>query len=70
MQNETIEGFRLSPQQRHLWGLQQNKSQQTYRVRGAILITGNLDKEMLKSALQNVVSRHKSCGLAFTAFLG
>jgi hypothetical protein len=46
MQKETIEGFRLSPQQRHLWGLQQNNPKQIYRVRGAILITGNLDREI------------------------
>lgn len=70
MQNETIEGFRLSPQQRHLWGLQQNKSQQTYRVRGAILITGNLDKEMLKSALQNVVNRHEILRTSFHCLPG
>lgn len=70
MQKETIEGFRLSPQQRHLWGLQQNKSQQTYRVRGAILITGNLDKEMLKSALQNVVNRHEILRTSFHCLPG
>ncbi|MEG4838963.1 amino acid adenylation domain-containing protein [Microcoleus sp. B9-D4] len=70
MQNETIEGFRLSPQQRHLWGLQQNKSQQTYRVRGAILITGNLDREILKSALQNVVNRHEILRTSFHCLPG
>ncbi|MEG4011366.1 MULTISPECIES: non-ribosomal peptide synthetase [unclassified Microcoleus] len=70
MQNETIEGFRLSPQQRHLWRLQQNKSQQTYRVRGSILITGNLDKEMLKSALQNVVNRHEILRTSFHCLPG
>ncbi|MEG5160083.1 amino acid adenylation domain-containing protein [Microcoleus sp. AT3-A2] len=70
MQNETIEGFRLSPQQRHLWGLQQNKSQQTYRVRGAILITGNLDREILKKALQNVVNRHEILRTSFHCLPG
>ncbi|MEG4271929.1 MULTISPECIES: amino acid adenylation domain-containing protein [unclassified Microcoleus] len=70
MQNETIEGFRLSPQQRHLWGLQQNKSQQTYRVRGAILITGNLDREILQKALQNVVNRHEILRTSFHCLPG
>ena len=70
MQKETIEGFRLSPQQRHLWGLQQNKSQQTYRVRGAILITGSLDREMLKKALQNVVNRHEILRTSFHSLPG
>ena len=70
MQKETIEGFRLSPQQRHLWGLQENNPQQTYRVRGAILITGNLDKEILKSALQNVVNRHEILRTSFHCLPG
>ncbi|MEG4227988.1 amino acid adenylation domain-containing protein [Microcoleus sp. N9_B2] len=70
MQNETIEGFRLSPQQRHLWGLQQNNSQQIYRVRGAILISGNLDREILKKALQNVVNRHEILRTSFHCLPG
>jgi amino acid adenylation domain-containing protein len=70
MQNKTIEGFRLSPQQRHLWGLQQNKRQQIYRVRGAILITGNLDREILKKALQNVVNRHEILRTSFDCLPG
>ncbi|MEP6515214.1 amino acid adenylation domain-containing protein [Microcoleus vaginatus] len=70
MQKETIEGFRLSPQQRHLWGLQQNNPKQIYRVRGAILITGNLDREILKSALQNVVNRHEILRTSFHCLPG
>lgn len=70
MQKETIEGFRLSPQQRHLWGLQQNNPKQAYRVRGAILITGNLDREILKSALQNVVNRHEILRTSFHCLPG
>ncbi|WP_333416643.1 amino acid adenylation domain-containing protein [Microcoleus sp. MOSTC5] len=70
MQKETIEGFRLSPQQRHLWELQQNKRQQTYRVRGEILITGNLDREILKKALQNVVNRHEILRTSFHCLPG
>ncbi|MBE9162161.1 non-ribosomal peptide synthetase [Tychonema sp. LEGE 06208] len=70
MQNETIEGFRLSPQQRHLWELQQNNPKQIYRVRGAILITGNLDREILKSALQNVVNRHEILRTSFHCLPG
>ncbi len=70
MQKETIEGFRLSPQQRHLWGLQQNKYRQPYRVRGVILITGNLDREVLKKALQNVVNRHEILRTSFRCLPG
>ncbi|MEG5173413.1 amino acid adenylation domain-containing protein [Microcoleus sp. B3-D7] len=70
MQKETIEGFRLSPQQRHLWELQQNNPKQIYRVRGAILITGNLDREILKSALQNVMNRHEILRTSFHCLPG
>ncbi|MEG3918368.1 amino acid adenylation domain-containing protein [Microcoleus sp. T3_A4] len=70
MQNETIEGFRLSPQQRHLWRLQQNNPKQIYRVRGGILISGNLDKKILKKALQNVVNRHEILRTSFHCLSG
>lgn len=70
MQKETLEGFRLSPQQRHKWGLQQNNSKQIYRVLGAILVTGNLEREMLKKALQNVVNRHEILRTSFHSWPG
>jgi amino acid adenylation domain-containing protein len=70
MQNETIEGFRLSPQQRHLWRLQQNNPKQIYRVRGGILISGNLNKKILKKALQNVVNRHEILRTSFHCLSG
>ncbi|MEG4530219.1 amino acid adenylation domain-containing protein [Microcoleus sp. D2_18a_D3] len=70
MQNETIEGFRLSPQQRDLWRLQQNNPKQIYRVRGAILISGNLNKKILKKALQNVVNRHEILRTSFHCLSG
>jgi len=70
MQKETIEGFRLSPQQRHQWGLQQNNSKQIYRVRGAILITGNLEREIFTRALQNVVNRHEILRTSFHCLPG
>ncbi|MGE5659091.1 MAG: amino acid adenylation domain-containing protein [Actinomycetota bacterium] len=70
MQKETIEGFRLSPQQRRLWGLQQNNHQQPYRVRAAILMTGTLNQEILKSALQKVVNRHEILRTSFPCLPG
>jgi amino acid adenylation domain-containing protein len=54
-----IEGFRLSPQQKHLWTLRQDGSGQSYRVQAAILIEGNLDSKLLKEAVQRVVSRNE-----------
>ncbi|WP_236147178.1 non-ribosomal peptide synthetase [Scytonema millei] len=58
MQPEIIEGYRLSPQQKHLWLLQQS-DRQTYRTQFALLIEGNLDIKVLEIALQKVVARHE-----------
>ncbi len=59
MQKEQLEGFELSPQQKHLWLLQQSDSQLPLRVQRAVIITGNLNIEVLKTALQNVVNRYE-----------
>jgi len=58
MQQEIIEGYRLSPQQKHLWLLQQSDPR-TYRTQFALLIEGNLDIKVLEIALQKVVARHE-----------
>ncbi|RUR75333.1 non-ribosomal peptide synthetase [Chlorogloeopsis fritschii PCC 9212] len=52
-----FQGFQLSPQQKRLWLLQQNNS--VYRACCAILITGNLQVNILKNALQKVVDRNE-----------
>jgi amino acid adenylation domain-containing protein len=52
-----IQGFQLSPQQQHLWKLQQDNS--VYRALGAVLIEGNLQIDVLKQALQKVVDRNE-----------
>ncbi|GAB1541392.1 hypothetical protein NUACC21_40630 [Scytonema sp. NUACC21] len=59
MQKEIVEGYRLSPQQKHLWWLQQTERNQTYRAQCAIKIEGNLNTTNLKMALQDVVNRHE-----------
>ena len=51
-----IEGYRLSPQQLHLWLLQQHSS--TYRSQCAVRLEGELNVEALREALQRVVQRH------------
>lgn len=53
----TINGFRLSPHQKRLWFLQQHSS--AYLTEGAILIQGNLQPDILKATLQQVVNRHE-----------
>jgi amino acid adenylation domain-containing protein len=59
MSNQTLEGFRLSPQQKRLWTLQQLTEGIPYRVQAGILIEGNLNKEVLNIALQKVVNIHE-----------
>src|ERR1700730_7306889 len=55
----TVEGFRLSPQQKHLWALHQNDPSLPYGVQCAILLEGKLNAEILNEAIQEVVKRHE-----------
>lgn len=64
MQQKQIEGFRLSPQQKHLWLLQGERTF-PYRVQCAVSITGNLNIEVFKKALQNVVNQYEILRTSF-----
>ncbi|NMG07615.1 non-ribosomal peptide synthetase [Brasilonema sp. UFV-L1] len=57
MQNQSFEGFRLSPQQKHLWLLQQNSMAD--RAQCVLLLEGRLKIEILKEALEKIVNRHE-----------
>jgi amino acid adenylation domain-containing protein len=58
MPNQTaIKGFRLSPQQKRLWLLQQDGFSTLASC--AILLEGNLQAGILKAALEKVVERHE-----------
>ncbi|MEH2065245.1 MAG: amino acid adenylation domain-containing protein [Nostoc sp.] len=59
MQVENIEGFRLSPQQEHLWLLQQIDQTWAYRSDCIILIEGNINVNNLELALQDIVNRYE-----------
>jgi amino acid adenylation domain-containing protein/non-ribosomal peptide synthase protein (TIGR01720 family) len=59
MQTNITEGFRLSPQQEHLWQIQQFNKNSPYRVQTAVLIEGNLNTHAFKVALQNIAARHE-----------
>ncbi|MBD1892488.1 non-ribosomal peptide synthetase [Coleofasciculus sp. FACHB-SPT9] len=54
---QTINGFRVSPQQRYLWLLQQDSA--AYCAQCAILIEGNLNATALKEAVQQIINRHE-----------
>jgi amino acid adenylation domain-containing protein len=70
MQNLSINGFRLSPQQKCLWLLQQSATAQPYRAHCAVLIKGNLNTKILESALQSVADRHEILRTAFHTLSG
>jgi len=70
MPTETIEGYRLSPQQKHLCSLQQIDRNTPYRVQVAVLIEGRLNAALLKEALERVIARHESLRTNFQCFAG
>jgi amino acid adenylation domain-containing protein/FkbM family methyltransferase len=59
MQKVTIEGYKLSPQQEQLWLMQQASETMPVRATCAMLIGGDLNADILKSALCKVVDRHE-----------
>src|ERR1700733_2412513 len=65
MPPEVIEGFQLSPQQKHLWSLQQADGSLPYRAQCSILIEGSLDLQILDAALQRVFERHEILRTSF-----
>src|SRR5437879_9709705 len=56
MPSPASQGFRLSPQQKRIWSLQQESA--AYQVQCAILLEGRLNAKALKEALRQVVRRH------------
>jgi amino acid adenylation domain-containing protein len=59
MQKDIAKGFRVSPQQRRLWSLQREDQNLPYRTQGAVMIEGELDHDILFTALKRIVSRHE-----------
>ena len=59
MNKPTIEGFRLSPQQKYIWSLQQIDRSLPNRVSWTILIEGNLDLKKLETSLQTVINKYE-----------
>ena len=56
---KVIEGYRLSPQQKRLWMLQQSEPGTPYCAQCNIRIDGLLDAAILKDAVQSAVDRHE-----------
>src|SRR5215210_6610420 len=70
MQEEVIQGYRLSPQQRHLWLAQGSGGAVAYRAARALLVEGPLDAVRMSAALADVISRHEILRTTFTRLEG
>jgi hypothetical protein len=65
MQKQTSEGYRLSPQQAHLWSLQRNGDSSAYRIQCAVLIDGDVDQMNLRAALDEAIEHNESLRTVF-----
>ena len=70
MTKQMVEGFRLSPQQEHLWLLRQADRGSAYRAWSSVLIEGQLDTGALNAALASVVNRHEILHTSFCCLPG
>ncbi|MBD2410523.1 non-ribosomal peptide synthetase [Nostoc calcicola FACHB-389] len=70
MNNQVIQGFQLSPQQKHLWLLKQDNNSLSYYSFSAVEITGNLNIETLKTEFKNIINRHQILGTNFRCLPG
>ncbi len=59
LQNDVIEGFRLSPQQSRLWSIQQAGINPASGARCLVRIAGELDASLLRTVLESIISRHE-----------
>ena len=70
MQEGMLEGFRLSPQQRHLWGLLQEGNHAAYQAWCAVAIKGRLNHSCLESAAESLIARHEILRTSFRCLPG
>ncbi|HEU4834404.1 MAG TPA: amino acid adenylation domain-containing protein, partial [Pyrinomonadaceae bacterium] len=68
MQQEVIDGFRLSTQQQRLWPLLRDSN--AYEARCTVLIEGPLQPARLKQAFQRVIGRHEILRTAYRLLPG
>ncbi|HKN82867.1 MAG TPA: condensation domain-containing protein, partial [Pyrinomonadaceae bacterium] len=70
MKNQVIEGFQLSPQQKHLWSLCGRDGATIYRSQCVVRVEGPLNKRILRQAIDNVVRRHEILRTSFRSLPG
>jgi amino acid adenylation domain-containing protein/non-ribosomal peptide synthase protein (TIGR01720 family) len=70
MQNQILEGYPISPQQRHLWLLQQNSLYSSFRADCTLLIEGNLRLGILAAVLEKITTKHEILRTNFSCLNG
>jgi amino acid adenylation domain-containing protein len=70
MQEESLSGYRLSSQQRHLWSLLRPRRNRSYEVKCAVRIKGRLERGHLRTAAQKVITRHEILRTTFQLLPG
>jgi amino acid adenylation domain-containing protein len=70
MQAKTIEGYRLSPQQKRLWLLRGATDSPAYFVSCAVTIGGGVDAARIRQALALIVQRHEILRTEFATLEG
>src|SRR5882672_8196544 len=70
MQEEMLEGYRLSPQQRHLWMLLRHGWNVSYQTKCLVEIKGRLEIGRLRTAAHNLAARHEILRTSFQCLPG
>src|ERR1044072_444516 len=70
MSEEIVHGYRLSPQQKRLWLLQQQAGRLVFYSRCAVKITGPVELESLEKAIYRVVEEHEILRTTFPLLPG
>ncbi len=65
MKHQQNAGFPLSPQQKHLWLLQQAGNRAPWKAQCAISIEGNLSVDVLENSVRRIVERHEILRTSF-----
>src|SRR6476661_5364195 len=64
MENQATAGFWLSPQQNHVWSLQQ-RTDVSFGIACFVRILGSLNQDKLHDALRSVIIRHEALRTVF-----
>jgi hypothetical protein len=66
MQPTTLEGFRLSPQQKRIWQLLDGETSGPYNAACQVVVEGKLESGLLQIALQRLIARYEILRTHFT----